>query len=114
MRVLVVTPELPRPGKPNTLAPLARQVESLRGIGLDVKVLEVRGVKRLKYLQNLPRLWRMVDDCDVVHAHYTFCGWLAKAQRKRPLVVSFMGTDLMGVVPLGTGRWSGRASSSPA
>ena len=97
MKVLVLCPELPRPGTPNTLAPLARQIDSLRAIGLDVTVLEVRGVKRLKYLQTLPRLWSMVRDCDVVHAHYTFCGWLAKTQLSRPVVVSLMGTDLMGV-----------------
>ncbi len=97
MKVLVVCPELPRPGRPNTLAPLVRQIDSLCEIGLDVKVLEVRGLKRLKYLQTLPRFWRLVRDCDVVHAHYAFCGWLAKAQWSRPVVVSFMGTDLMGV-----------------
>lgn len=97
LKVLVVCPELPRPGNRNTLAPLQRQIESLRGIGLDVTVLEIRGVKRLKYVQQLPRFWKMVANCDIVHAHYTFCGWLAKTQFQRPVVLSLMGTDLMGV-----------------
>ena len=97
LKVLVVCPELPRPGNLNTLAPLERQIESLRGIGLDVTVLEIRGIKRLKYLQQLPRFWKMVANCDIVHAHYTFCGWFAKTQFKRPVVLSLMGTDLMGV-----------------
>lgn len=97
LKVLVVCPELPRPGNANTLAPLERQIESLRTVGLDVTVLEIRGVKRLKYLQQLPRFWKLVQDCDIVHAHYTFCGWFAKTQFKRPVVLSLMGTDLMGV-----------------
>ncbi len=95
MKVLVVTPELPPSGR-LTLAPLKRQVESLRGVGLEVSLLEVRGIKRFKYLQTLPRFWRMLRDCDVIHAHYAFCGWLAKTQWSRPVVVSYMGTDLMG------------------
>lgn len=103
LKVLVVCPELPRPGNANTLAPLERQIASLRGIGLDVTVLEIRGVKRLKYLQQLPRFWKLVKNCDIVHAHYTFCGWFAKTQFKRPVVLSLMGTDLMGVTKDGGG-----------
>ena len=36
MRVLVVTVPLPKPGRPNTMAPLARQIESLRKLGVEV------------------------------------------------------------------------------
>jgi glycosyltransferase involved in cell wall biosynthesis len=105
MRVLMVTPQLPRPGRPGTLAPTVRQIESIRALGLDVQVLEVRGVKRLKYLQRLPDLRALAASVDLIHAHFGYCGWLARSQRSRPVVVSFMGDDLLGT-PDATGRIS--------
>ncbi len=105
MRVLMVTPQLPRPGRPGTLAPTVRQIESIRALGIDVKILEVRGVKRLKYLQRLPDLRSLAASVDLVHAHFGYCGWLARSQRSTPVVVSFMGDDLLGT-PDATGRIS--------
>jgi len=105
MRVLMVTPQLPRPGRPGTLAPTVRQIESIRALGIDVQVLEVRGVKRLKYLQRLPDLRSLAASVDLIHAHFGYCGWLARSQRSTPIVVSFMGDDLLGT-PDGSGRIS--------
>ena len=103
MRVLMITPRLPTPSEPGTMAPVARQIESLRAAGADVDVLEVRGIRRLKYLQSFWRLWRMVPAADLIHAHYGYCGWLARAQIGTPVVVSFMGDDLLGT-PDASGR----------
>ena len=96
MRILMVTPQLPRPGQPGTLAPTVRQIESIRDLGIDVHVLEVRGVKRLKYLQRMKDLHSLARSVDLIHAHYGYCGWLARSQRNTPVVVSFMGDDLLG------------------
>ena len=96
MRVLMVTPRLPTPSEPGTMAPVARQIESLRAAGAVVDVLEVRGPRRLKYVQSLWRLWKMAPAADLIHAHYGYCGWLARAQVGKPVVVSFMGDDLLG------------------
>jgi glycosyltransferase involved in cell wall biosynthesis len=85
------------------MAPTARQIESIRALGIDVDVLEVRGARKVKYLQRLGTLRSMADGVDLVHAHYGFCGWLARSQRARPVVVSFMGDDLLGT-PDATGR----------
>src|SRR4051794_15496908 len=106
MRILMVTPQLPRRGQPGTLAPTVRQIDSIRALGIDVDVLEVRGVKRLKYLQRLGDLHSLARAADVIHAHYGYCGWLARSQRIKPVVVSFMGDDL-----LGTPDVSGRISA---
>jgi glycosyltransferase involved in cell wall biosynthesis len=105
MRILMVTPVLPRPGRPGTLAPTARQIESIRALGIDVQVLEVWGVKRLKYLQRLGDLRSMAPSVDLIHAHFGYCGWLARSQKSTPVVVSFMGDDLLGT-PDATGRLS--------
>lgn len=106
MKVLMVTPELPRPAQSGTLGPVARQIESIRRMGVEVTVVEPRGAKGAKYLQSLPRLWSAARQADLVHAHYGFCGWLARASVGRPIVVSFMGDDL-----LGTPNRGGRATA---
>lgn len=92
----MVTPELPSPGHPGTMAPTARQIESIRACGVDVDVLEVRGASKVKYLHRMGDLHSLAGSFDLIHAHYGFCGWLARSQRTRPVVVSFMGDDLLG------------------
>lgn len=96
MRVLMVTIQLPTRARPGTTAPVARQIESVRQAGVHVDVLEVKGARRLKYLQTLPRVWQRAARVDLVHAHYGYCGWLARSQLGKPVVVSFMGSDLLG------------------
>jgi glycosyltransferase involved in cell wall biosynthesis len=97
MRVLIVTFSLPSPAKPNIITPpLTRQIESLRSLGVDVDVMMVTGIPKFKYLQCWPRFAKLVDHADLIHAHYGYCGWLARSQLHKPLVVSFMGSDLLG------------------
>jgi glycosyltransferase involved in cell wall biosynthesis len=96
MRVLMVTPQLPTQARPGTLAPTVRQIESVRALGTEVEVLEVRGMKRLKYLQSLGSLWSVAHSVDLIHAHFGYCGWLARSYVRKPVVVSFMGDDLLG------------------
>lgn len=96
MRILMVTPELPEPGRPGTMAPVRRQIASIRALGHAVDVLEIRGLKGLKYLQCWPALLARSRSAELIHAHFGYCGLLARAQLGRPIVVSFMGDDLLG------------------
>src|SRR4051794_10410508 len=96
MRVLMVTLELPRPGAVGTWAPVARQIDSLRRRGVHVEVVQVAGVQKLKYLHASPRIVARASRFDLVHAHFGYCAWIARLQWRRPLVVSFMGSDLLG------------------
>lgn len=96
MRILMITVPLPTPTQPNTMAPLARQIDSLRAIGVEVEVLEIKGIPKIKYFQAWPALWTRVASVDLVHAHYGYCGWLGRGQFRKPVVVSFMGDDLLG------------------
>ncbi len=105
MRILMVTPQLPTATHRGVMAPVARQIESIRAHGAEVTVLEIRGVKRLKYLQRLGDLHSMIPSVDLIHAHYGYCGWLARSQFRKPIVVSFMGSDLLGT-PDASGRVS--------
>jgi glycosyltransferase involved in cell wall biosynthesis len=96
IRVLAISPELPSETRPGSNAPLLRQIESLREAGVEVDVIDMRGVPMLKYLLSLPRMWSKLGKVDLVHGHFGFCGWLARMQWSKPLVISFMGDDLLG------------------
>ncbi len=103
MRVLSISPELPSPGVPGTMAATARQIESLRALGVDMHVLDMKGIPKLKYLFAIPRMRSLLRRVDLVHAHYGFCGWLARLQLRKPIVLSYMGSDLLGE-PTSDGR----------
>jgi glycosyltransferase involved in cell wall biosynthesis len=96
MRILMVTSQLPTSNKPRTLAFVARQIQSIRDIGLQVELLEIKGVSQLKYLVGISQLWRLLKKADIIHAHYSYCGWLARIQCSLPIAMSFMGDDLLG------------------
>lgn len=101
MRVLMICPELPSEESPGSMAPGARQIRSIAAAGLDVEILEMRGIPKLKYLQLLPRARRAIPNVDLVHCHFGYCGWLALVGRRLalshvPIVMSFMGDDLLG------------------
>ncbi|WP_153557017.1 glycosyltransferase family 4 protein [Roseimaritima sediminicola] len=121
MRVLMVCPELPRADSPGSMAPCARQIESLRALGLQIDVVDMRGIPKLKYLQVIPRLRRLAGRADLIHAHFGYCGWLAHlapqwSRSSAPLVISFMGDDLLGTPINAAGdlerfsRWMVRAN----
>ena len=96
MHVLAITPELPRSDRPGSNAPLLRQIESLRDRGIQVSVIDMRGTPVLKYLTTIPKMRKLLSQVDLVHGHFGFCGWLARCQFRKPLVISFMGDDLLG------------------
>ncbi len=103
MRVLTITPQLPTAARPGSMAPTARQIDSLRTQGVAIQVVEMVGLPMLKYLQCLPTAWSALASVDLVHAHFGYCGWLARCQLRKPLVISFMGDDLLGT-PNAEGR----------
>lgn len=101
MRVLMICPELPSSEKPGTMAPGARQIQSIKQAGIDTDVCDLRGIPKLKYLQIIPQIRRAARSANLIHAHFGYCGWLALigrtlAFRRIPIVMSFMGSDLLG------------------
>ena len=117
LNVLHVCPELPREDCPGSMAPAARQIDSLTDAGVKTQVVDMRGIPKLKYLQAIPRIRRIARDVDVIHSHFGYCGWLSwiatRAMRSRPkLVMSFMGDDLLGT-PIADGSltWTSRVQA---
>ncbi|MGD9856746.1 MAG: glycosyltransferase [Planctomycetaceae bacterium] len=114
MRVLSISPELPSPENPGTMAATARQLDSLRALGVDVQVLEMKGIPKLKYLAAIPRMRSLLQNVDLVHAHYGYCGWLARLQWRKPIVMSYMGSDLLGEIADDGGlEWLSRVMLAP-
>jgi teichuronic acid biosynthesis glycosyltransferase TuaC len=84
------------------------QKESIENHGVVIDLFLISGEGLMNYLKAI-RLLRnkcKVVNYDIIHAHYGFCGVIAKlAFTKKPLIVSFLGDDLMGNVKM-NGKYS--------
>ena len=117
LRVLHVCPELPSADKPGSMAPAARQIESLSNLGIKTRIVDMRGIPKLKYLLAIPKIRKIAREVDVIHAHFGYCGWLAwistRFMKTRPtIVMSFMGDDLLGTPKAdGSLEWPSRVQA---
>jgi teichuronic acid biosynthesis glycosyltransferase TuaC len=96
---LMVTSIYPTPEKPAFGINIWTQAESLKRVGVDVEVLVLKGrPRKLIYPKGMFELRRRLADgsIDLVHAHYGFAGMVARTQWKAPVVVSYLGDDLLG------------------
>lgn len=100
LHVLMVTNKWPTPEHPDTTPFIKRQVDYLRGAGVDVDVFHFRGAKKLL---NYVRAWRQLrsklrhKQYDLIHAQFIHNGILALPKRV-PLVVTCRGSDILGIV----------------
>jgi len=100
MRVLAVA-DLPSERRPTEGIFVKREVEALRKLGLHVDVLPVRGRDdAFNYLRLVAKLRQrsVTESYDLIHAHYGLTGFFARAQLRRPLVVTYRGSDVLGIV----------------
>jgi teichuronic acid biosynthesis glycosyltransferase TuaC len=90
------------------IAPFVKsQADSLIREGLTVDFFMIRGKGMKGYLSHIAPLRRAIrkENYDIIHAHYSFCGWVARlASFSTPVVVSFMGSDTYGSVDA-FGKW---------
>jgi glycosyltransferase involved in cell wall biosynthesis len=101
VKVLVATAMYPTPDRPASGTFVRTQVESLRGIGVDAEPFVFDGPNRkLMYFTAIALLRRRLEerDVDIVHAHYSYVGAVARAQRAVPVVLTFHGDDLLGTI----------------
>ena len=99
MRVLVLTAMYPTEARPEFGSFVRTQVQSLRAAGADVDLMVINGPNRkLMYPRAVPQLRERLARrrADVVHAHYSYAGVVAVAQRTSPVVLTFHGHDLLG------------------
>lgn len=120
MRTLVIVGGWPKPGhqiltgewktpkEGGMLLPFVKsQVESLQRLGIqcDIWALSDHASGWRKYLIGMLQIrWRVNRvPYDLIHAHFGYCGWVARCQQRIPVVISFMGDDLLGT-PASSGR----------
>ena len=99
--MLVVTAMYPKPGRPEFGAFVRNQFEALEQAGLDMNLLVLDGPNRkLVYPKGIFQLRSRLaaDSYDLVHAHYSFVGAVARTQWKVPIVLTYHGSDLLGHV----------------
>jgi teichuronic acid biosynthesis glycosyltransferase TuaC len=92
IRVLAITAAYPTPGS-HKGAFLQSEVEGLREQGIQVDVMHLRG--RAKYLTGALKTMLSAGNYDIIHGHYSFCGAVARAQFRRPVVITFWGSDVL-------------------
>lgn len=100
LRVLLVTSEWPTAENPTFVPFLVEQVEALREAGIVVEVFSFRGANNpANYNQARRRLRQTWDleSFDLIHAHFGQSG-LIVGKTPTPLVVTFHGSDLHGIV----------------
>jgi teichuronic acid biosynthesis glycosyltransferase TuaC len=68
---------------------------SLEQQGFEIKYFCVKGSGIRRYIGAVPHLRKEIRDFspDIVHAHYSFSGFLASLAGAKPLIVSLMGSD---------------------
>lgn len=86
-------------GGSNVSAFVQSQYDSLRAEGLDMRLLSTEGKGIQAYLRAAWKLRKMVraERPDVIHAHYSLCGWVASIAciglcKKPKIVVSILGS----------------------
>jgi teichuronic acid biosynthesis glycosyltransferase TuaC len=97
MKILFVSSGTSKEG----ISPLVyKQGESLREQGVDIHYFKISGKGFLGYFRHIFKLKRHLskNSYDLIHAHYGLSGLVAvfAKQKKQKMVISFMGTDLLG------------------
>ena len=97
--VLVVTNLWPTEADPGYGSFVQAQMKSLRPLGVEFDVLFINGREsRWNYARAVRDLRAKLksNPYDLIHAHFGLSGWVARCQGRVPVVVSFMGDDVLG------------------
>lgn len=108
IRVLMITTEWPAPGMSRTAHFIKRQADFLRAAGVDVEVFTFySGKNPFNYAKAWARIQIKLrrEQYDLVHAQFGQSGLVALPKRI-PLVVTFRGSDVLGIVGDRDGRYT--------
>lgn len=101
LRILMITSEWPTVLAPYRGSYIVRQVEFLRKAGLIIDIVPFIGLKNLR---NPTKAWYTVykgqkrGNYDLVHAQFSQSALPALFPRRIPLVTTFHGSDVLGIV----------------
>jgi teichuronic acid biosynthesis glycosyltransferase TuaC len=101
MKVLITSAMYPTSENPAFGSFIRTQVESLRQAGVEIELLVLEGrPRKLIYPKGIIQLRKRLANgsIDLVHAHYSYVGMVARTQWKAPVVVTYHGDDLLGTI----------------
>lgn len=99
MKVIIATAIYPTPENPAFGSFVKTQAETLQHAGVEIELLVLKGRSRkLIYPKGVVALHRRLgrNSVDLVHAHYSFVGIVARTQWRVPVVVTYHGDDILG------------------
>jgi teichuronic acid biosynthesis glycosyltransferase TuaC len=101
VRVLQVVIGMPSVKNPSLMPFISSQIKSLKKYGIEIDVLSLSELcenKLGKYFYGIREVRTRVynNNYDIVHAHFSYCGWVSRCQSKVPVIVSLMGSDILG------------------
>lgn len=91
----MVTGVLPTADRAGTLAPVKRQIDSLKRSLPEIEIFSISGLPFLKHVLSMVSIGRKSRAFDLIHAHYGVCGNTALAGSRVPVVISLMGSDIL-------------------
>jgi teichuronic acid biosynthesis glycosyltransferase TuaC len=100
-RVLMVTGIYPSEKRPHSGTFIKSQADSLLPLGIEIEVIHPKpGPWPVRYISTAMQVFTKTisGQYDIVHGHYGLWCLLARMQWKTPVVASFLGSDLLGVV----------------
>jgi teichuronic acid biosynthesis glycosyltransferase TuaC len=98
LRVLAVTNTYPCDEMPGDTPCIRDQILAVRDRGVQVDVLHIKRWRKITYLRAACQLFLLSfrrRHYDLIHAYYGHCGLLARLQYKCPVVITFLGSDLL-------------------
>jgi teichuronic acid biosynthesis glycosyltransferase TuaC len=102
MNVLIATAIYPTAENPAFGSFVRTQAEALRKAGVDVDVLVLNGrFRKLIYPKGVFQLRKRLSSGStrqLIHAHISLVGMVARTQFKLPIVVTYHGSDLLGEI----------------
>ena len=81
----------------NGVSPIVKaQAESLIKQGIEINFFTIKGRGVKGYLSNIKPLGRFIKQIqpDLIHAHYSLTAFTVSLVKRKPLVVSLMGSDV--------------------
>jgi len=72
------------------------QADSLKEIGVQICIYDIKGRGILGYFSNVKKIRKSIRENrpDVIHAHYSFSAFITSFAGAKPIVVSLMGSDV--------------------
>ena len=99
LHALAVTNTYPTAKMPGDSPQILDQIEALKARGVQVDTLYVDRYKGIKgYIAAAWKIFLLSFQSkkyDLIHAYYGHCGFLARLQVRYPIIVTFLGSDLL-------------------